>query len=135
MASSLLLVACCLVLQVSWIRAQNCPVIESIFPPSGTLQVPFLVRGNNLTSVREIATDIQVDTPTAIRFLLEETQSFNETHLQFTINGTTLFNPGLRDVTFIPRMGSACPNQSFQLDFKERKRCNNVLAVLLYLCY
>ena len=129
--ASLLLVVCCLVLHLSWIRAQNCPVVDSIFPPSGTLGVSFLVRGSNLDNLREIATDILVDSSSIPRTIpLGQTQGANETQLRFTISGTTLFNDGLRNVTFVPTQQS-CTSQSFQLDFRERKCWINVYS----LCY
>ena len=85
MASVMLLVVCWCLLQASWIQAQNCPVVDSIFPPSGTVQVTFTARGSNLDGLSAIVVNIgQSETATV--------NGRNATHLQFVIGGTLLLN-------------------------------------------
>ena len=113
---SLLLTACWLFLQISWARAQNssCPTIDSIFPPSGTVQVSrFSVRGSNLTELREIIVDLGTPLTIAVANI-----TLNETYLEFVINRPLLVigSEGARPVTFVAaNRTQLCANQVFQL--------------------
>ena len=112
----MLLAGCWLLLQVSWIVAQQtCPVVNSIFPPSGTVDMEhhteFLLRGNNLERLTEIS--INIGTLVTI-----EVSNTNTTHYQFNIDQTLLSSPG-------PLMFTAddptCVVESIQLDLRSRK--------------
>lgn len=108
------LAGCWLLLQASWVLAQNCPVIDSIFPPSGTVEITYFVRGNNLDRLSVI----EVDIGTTVTIQLTDT-THNSTHLQFVIVGT-LLQEGLRQVTFTSQV-PACSAQLEFLDLRQRK--------------
>ena len=67
-------------------------MIDSIFPPSGTEQVTFTVRGSNLQGVSAIGVNIGVDRTANIN-------ARNATHLQFVI-GVVPLSTGLSEVSF-----------------------------------
>ena len=109
-----MLLASCwlLLLQISWIVGQqNCPVVNNIFPPSGTVETEFLLTGTNL----ERLTEITIDIGTIRRIAVSNT---NTTHYQFAIGGTLLSAPGPLMFTATP---TACVIDSIQLDLRERK--------------
>ena len=113
MASWMLLVGGLLLLQASWIVAQpNCPVVDSISPPSGTVNTMYLVRGSNLDRVSQIT----VDTGTVMTIDAADTMR-NGTHLQFVIGGLLLNDGGARPITFNTTF-AACNNQTLQLDLR-----------------
>ena len=118
MASAMLLGGCWLLLQVSWIVAQeNCPTVDSIFPPSGTVRLTYLVRGNNLYNLSRIRVDVP-GTPVEIQ--VAETMH-NGTHLRFTIGGR-LLSEGLQNVMFFATIAD-CQTQlrPLQLDLRTGK--------------
>ena len=111
MASAMLLAGCWLLLQVSWIVAQQtCPVVNSIFPPSGTVMTEFLLSGNNLDRLTEISINIGEDRMIPV-------SNTNTTHYQFSIDGTMLSPDGLHTLMFTA-MNPTCVVESLQLDLR-----------------
>ena len=118
MASAMLLGGCWLLLQISWtVAQQNCPTVESIFPPSGTVDLTYLLRGNNLDRLSQI----EVDLPGTPVVILVSGTMHNVTHLRFTIGGP-LLSDGLRDVIFTASVAE-CQSQLrlIQLDLRMGK--------------
>lgn len=112
----MLLVGGLLLLQASWIVAQqNCPMVDSIFPPSGTVDTMFSARGSNLGGLRQIMVDIGTVTTIDID---AANMTRNETNLQFVIGGTLLNREGARPITFITNV-TGCESQTLQLDLRE----------------
>ena len=120
MASAVLLVVCWFLLEASWARAQICPMVNSIFPPSGTVQVTFTVRGNNLDGAfSEINVNIGTNQTATIA-------ASNTTHLQFVIGGV-LLSPGSSPV-FFTASNALCQPQldalpAIRLDISQGKLC------------
>lgn len=119
MASAMLLGGCWLLLQISWtVAQQNCPTVESIFPPSGTVDSMYLLTGNNLDRLSQIEVDLPGTEPVVIE--VAEVMH-NVTHVQFTIGGT-LLRDGLRDIIFTASVAE-CQSQlqPIQLDLRMGK--------------
>ena len=111
MASAIPIAGCWLLLQVSWIVAQQtCPVVNSIFPPSGTVRTMFLLSGNNLDRLTEISINIGVDRMIPV-------SNATTTHYNFTIGGTMLSPDGLHTLMFTA-MNQTCVVESLQLDLR-----------------
>ena len=123
MASAMLLASCWLLfLQVSWsVGQQNCPVVNSIFPPSGTVETEFLISGTNLDRLSEITIDIGTSRTIPV-------SNTNAAHYHFTIGGTLLSVPGPLMFTAVH---PTCVIDSIQLDLRERKYI--VVLLLWYL--
>ena len=123
MGSLVLLVACWFLLKLTGSHAQmNCPTIESIFPPSGTVEVTFTITGNNLGGLQQIDVDIGTNQIATIG-------ERNETHLQFLITGTLLM-PGPRNVTFIATPPPACQAQLPDAIILDLRQGTYMLSVL-----
>ena len=95
-------------------------MIDSIFPPSGTVQVTFTVRGSNLQGVSAIAVNIGVDRTANIN-------ARNATRLQFVIGGA-LLNEGLSEVSFTASDAAQCQPQldalpAIRLEVRQGKLC------------
>ena len=127
MASVMLLVVCWFLLQASWIQAQNCPVVDSIFPPSGTVQVTFTARGSNLDGLSAVVVNIgQAQTATI--------NERNATHLQFVIGGTLLLTDP--PVVMFTARNPSCQTQldafPIRLELRPGKNCYLNVSCYVY---
>ena len=90
-------------------------MVDSVFPPSGTVEITYLVKGRNLNILSTINVDLGFQTSRDATI-----SRINDTCLQFVIGGTLLDDEGLQEVRFITNNRADC-DQSMQLDLKQRK--------------